>query len=360
MSQRYSNIGQIADLIVSSDKTSLDSGSKKTLTVVSETNRKNNFISSLLLSRMTIFHPSQRPTPYMIRRLSEIAKRGGTNFLTPLESQVVSVYGKDYQIDLFVDYLLQGHRDLLDTLLAFSTTITLDETAYKSGKKFTWSEIIRETLPEGNLSSIQHDNFDVLNTGSVVLSISMYDLAKRMGIMPHRSSYNMIEKRISQLAGAFITVSELDEENNFKNRSHLRFIQDFRFLYDNSKNKNGKAKKNTNHLFIVPDNRLLKAIRDQGYFYRKEQYLMCHYSKPSVRSFLKYLRTHQYQFINGKTFEWLLSNYIASIPSPVSKTFKNDLKKSVISVDRQIESDFSVQLKKVDGETRIFYVGDER
>lgn len=329
------------------------------LTVINEIDRKNNFISSLLLSRLTIFHPSQRLTSYMKNRLSEVAHNGGTDFSTPLESQVVGVYGKNYQIDLFVDYLLQGHRDLLDALLAFSTTITLDEAAFHSGKKLTWSEIFRETLPEGSLSSVPQDNFDVLDSGSIVLSISMYDLAMRMGMRPHRTVYNMIERRVAQLASAYITVSELDEFNNLKDRSQLRFIQEFRFLYDESKNKNGKAKSDTNHLFIVPDKRLLKAIRDNGYFYRREQYLMTNYSKPSVRSFLKYMRTHKYDFINGKTFDWLVSNYIDSIPSPTSRTFKVDLKKNVLDQATQIESDFGVQFRNVDGEIKIFYVGDE-
>ena len=77
-----------------------------------------------------------------------------------------------------------------------------------------------------------------------------------------------------------------------------------------------KSSKNlTNHVFLVPDMRLLQAIRDHGYYYRLEQHKMTNYSKPSVRSFLKYITTHKAEFLHNKKFEWALDSYIQSIAS---------------------------------------------
>ncbi|MDF9399087.1 DNA mismatch repair protein [Vibrio sp. 1180_3] len=333
--------------------------SRRSLRVTKEENRKNNFISSLLYSRLTIFHPAQRLNSYMQSRLELIAKNGGTDFNTPLESQVISSYGTQYKIELFVDYLLQGHRDVLDTLLAYGTMITLDDEAYNKGKKLTWSEIYG-TLPNAEPSKSPQDAFNVLDSGSVVLSMSMYDLATQMGLRPHRDTYDKIERRIAQLHSAYITASQLDDDGEIIDRAPIRFIEDFRLLYDHSKNKNGKAiERKTNHVFVVPDRRLLKAIRDHGYFLRLEQQMMRNYSQPTVRSFLKYMRTHKSEFIHGKRFDWLVDQYVQSIPTEVGRTFKALLKKNILSMASQIEMDFQVQFRKSEEDIKIFYVGSD-
>ena len=329
------------------------------LTVINEEDRKNRFISSILFSRATIFHPASRLTSSMQSKLIEIAKSGGTNPNQPLESVNVSSYGKTFQVDLHVDYLLQPHRDILETLLAYAQTIQLDDDSYDMGARLTWSQVFR-TIGEGEISASQSDGLDsFIDREATVLSMSMYDLAKRMGMAPTRANYDQIEKRIIQLSTAHLIINELDDNNDIVGRKPLSFVQDYRFYCDRTKHKNKRSNQNnlTNHVFVVPDMRLLQAIRDHGYYYRLEQYKMSHYSKPSVRSFLKYITTHKVSYLHTKTLDWAISSYINSIASKVSHSFKSDLKKDLIANAIQIEQDFSLQLRDVGKGLQIFNVG---
>ncbi|WP_428774882.1 DNA mismatch repair protein [Vibrio sp.] len=340
----------------------IDHETGKEIQITEESKRPNNFISSLLYSRLTVFHPSTRPTSYMIKKLTEVAKKGGTDPNQPLERSYVSSYGKDFQIDLHVDYLLQPHRDLLDTLLAHATTITLDDESYQSGRHLRWSDVFR-TIEDGHgikTGSGPSDELDIITDRSaIVLSMSMYELAQRMGMRPHRSVYQQIERRIYQLYSSFLSVGELDDNGSVTSRAMLRFIQDFRLFYDASKNKNGRSDGTVaNHVFVIPDRSLLKSIKEHGYFLRLEQILMSNYSKPGVRSFIKYMTTHKASYINGKKLDWLVDKYIESIPSPVSRSFKYDLISNLLALARQIETDFKVQFKTHNNVTKIYPVGN--
>ena len=330
------------------------------LTVTKEEDRKNKFISSILFSRATIFHPASRITTSMQTKLVEIAKSGGTNPNTPLESVNVNSYGKTFRVDLHVDYLLQPHRDILETLLAYAQTIQLDDASYDMGARLTWSQIFG-TIGEGEISSSQTDGLDsFIDHEATVLSMSMYELAKRMGMAPTRANYDQIEKRIIQLSTAHLIINELDDDENIVGKKPLSFFQDYRFYCDKTKHKNGRSQTNlTNHVFVVPDMRLLQAIRDHGYYYRLEQYKMSNYSKPSVRSFLKYITTHKPTYLHRKTLDWAISAYIDSIASKVSHSFKSDLKKDLINNAIQIEQDFSLQLRDVGKGLQIFNVSGD-
>ena len=105
-------------------------------------------------------------------------------------------------------------------------------------------------------------------------------------------------------------------------------MQDYRFYCDRTKYKNLNQNNLTNHVFVVPDMRLLQAIRDQGYCHCLEQYKMSHYSKPSVRSFLKYITTHKVSYLHTKTLDWAISSYINSIASKVVIALKVTQKRS--------------------------------
>lgn len=334
---------------------------KLNLTVVNEEDRKNRFISSLLFSRATIFHPASRLTFSMQKKLIEVAKNGGTDPNFPLESVTIKSYGKDFRVDLHVDYLLQPHRDILETLLAYAQTIQLDQHSYETGARLTWTQVF-QTISDGELSSTQEDGFDsFLDSESTVLSMSMYDLATRMGMATTRANYNQIEKRIVQLSTAHLIINELDEEGAVIGKKPLSFVQDYRFYCDKSKYKRTiqDSKNLTNHVFVVPDMRLLQAIRDHGYYYRLEQYKMSHYSKPSIRSFLKFITTHEPQFLNRKTFDWLIDSYIESIASKVSHSFRSDLKKDLLANAVTIEQDFSIQFRDTGNGYQVFYIGDD-
>jgi hypothetical protein len=330
------------------------------LTVVNEEDRKNRFISSLLFSRATIFHPASRLTSSMQNKLVEVAKKGGTDPNFPLESVTIKSYGKNFQVDLHVDYLLQPHRDILETLLAYAQTIQLDEQSYETGALLKWSKVFK-TISDGEISLSQEDGFDsFLSSDSTVLSMSMYDLANKMGMAPTRANYNQIEKRIVQLSTAHLIINELDDNGNIIGKKPLSFVQDYRFYCDKSKYKRNvaDAKNLTNHVFVVPDMRLLQAIRDHGYYYRLEQYKMSHYSKPSIRSFLKFITTHEPKFLNKKSFDWLINSYIDSIASKVSHSFRSDLKKDLLEHAIMIEKDFNFQFRDTGNGMQVFYTGE--
>lgn len=331
------------------------------LTVTDEENRKNRFISSILFSRATIFHPASRLTSSMQNKLINIAKSGGTNPNQPLESVKISSYGKDFQVDLHVDYLLQPHRDILETLLAYARTIQLDEESYDLGARLTWKQIFN-TIGEGVISGSQADNFDsFIDREATVLSMSMYDLAKRMGVATTRANYDQIERRIVQLSTAHLIINELDEHGKIISKKPLSFIQDYRFYCDKTKHKNRHNNNNlTNHVFVVPDMRLLQAIRDHGYYYRIEQYKMAHYTKPSVRSFLKYITTHKSTFLNNKTLEWAIDSYIESIASKVSHSFRSDLRRDLLTNAVLIEQDFGLQFRDTVKGWQIFNIGEAK
>jgi hypothetical protein len=332
--------------------------------VTDEKQRPNNHISSLIYTRATVFYPSTKMTDTMKHRLMDVAGSGGTDIDKPLGSSKIKAYGKDLIVDLHGDYLLQTHRDILDCLLAFAKTIKLSDEAYESGKVMTWQNIF-DTVGDGSPSTTTQDGFDsVFGRGSVVLSTSMYDLAKNLGITTHHSNYKIIERRIMQLASAMLVVSEIDEEGKVVDRKTVRIIKDFRFYHDKSKVKNqGIAKNNTtNHLFVVPDERLLQAIRDYGYLYRLEQAKFTHYRTPSLRSFLKFVLTNKGSFIHGKTLKWLVNQYIDSMLVEMSnpRRVRSTLIKDVLKQAVQIEEDFNIQFRTdpLDNVVRAYVVQD--
>ncbi|RSD30474.1 DNA mismatch repair protein [Vibrio pectenicida] len=331
------------------------------IVVHEESERKNAFISSLLYSRATVFHPSLTLTSFMKKKLVEVAENGGTTFDTPLGTSIISSYGNSYRVDLYVDYLLQGHRDLLDTLLAYATKITLDKKSREQGLPFTWSSVLK-TISGIEVVSENHPYNIIDDQSSIVLSMSMYELAIRMGLTPHRTNYKKIEDRIAKLFAVFLTVSQIDDDGSLMDRKPLRFIKDFRVCYDPSKNKNGKNKGNAvaNHVFVILERSLLKSIKDHGFFLREEQFLMANYSQPSIRSFLKYLKTHKKQFASGKKLDWMMEQYIQSMASPVGINFRTSLKKLILDSEmmKQIENDFYIQIRmKEDGQLYLYYIG---
>lgn len=336
------------------------------LEITDEKDRANKFISSIIYSRATVFHPSTRHTQRMKDRLVELATSGGIDPARPLESVEMSSYGRRYKVDLHVEYLLQTHRNLLETIFAYGQTIKLDDESYNAGKRLNWKSVLG-TVEGIKLSESQPDAFDVIaDPNATVFSISMYEIAKRLGKRQNRINYDQFERLILQLSAAKMTVSEFDENDNIIDVKTMNFIQDYRLCYDSSKIKNngntGKGKKNhnlTNHVFIVPDVKLIRLIAEQGYYYRLDQRKMLNYKSSAVQSFIKWITTHKGKFLNTKKLDWLIDEFLASIASPVSVNFRNELKKSLIADSLQLEKDFDLQIRSVNGQPeQVFYVGD--
>ncbi|MFL7013656.1 DNA mismatch repair protein [Enterovibrio norvegicus] len=344
----------------------MDHDKKKSsaLEVTHQESRPNNFISSLLYTRATVFYPALKLTETMKKKLVEVAESGGTNLDIPLGSSRINSYGKDLVVNLHGDYLLQPHRDILENLLAFATTIKLNDASYDSGAQITWKTVF-ETVEKGNPSETQEDGFDsFIDRSAVVLSTSMYALAKHINLTPHPTNYKVIERRIVQLANASIIIDELDENGVVKDKKLVKFIQDFRFYHDSSKKKNPKVSTSnkTNHVFVVLDRRLLSAIRDHGYFYRLEQVKMTHYKTPTLRSFLKFCLTNKHSFLSGKQLDWLIKQYLESIPVPLSNPsrMRTSLRKDILKNAVLIEADFGIQFRPDDqNNIRVFIVENQ-
>lgn len=327
------------------------------LKITEEQDRPNNYISSLLYSRATVFYPAAKITEAMKSKLIEVAESGGTDFENPLGKMDINSYGKNLTINLHGDFLLQPHRDILEALLAFATTIKLSDESYLEGKKISWDDIL-STIFNGNNAKIKNDPFDSkIESDAVVLSSSLYDLANNLNLEPHPSNYRIIERRLSQLLSAFLLVEEKDEHGKCIDRKVVRFIQDIRFVHDPMKNKRGGASKNkTNHVFVVLDHRLLAAIRDHGYFFRVEQKKISKYKEPSIRSFLKFMLTNNVQFLSGKKLEWLIEQYLLSIPVELSnpRRMKTSLKNNLLKYRNHILEDFDIIIKQ--DESKVYRI----
>ena len=316
------------------------------LVVESDTDRRNVYISSLLFSRAIVFYPSDKLTPKMKEKQIEIASSGGTDLKNPLGSVIIPSYDKkNYLIELYVDYMLQGHRDILDTLLAYGTKISLDDKSFNNGDKLDWNSIyatVDGIEPRSGSNGYQ----TISDSSTVVISMSMFDLAKKMGRSTHKNVYDNLLNKITQLFSAYVTVSELDEDNDYLERKPLRFIQDYRFCYNSkmNKNKKGNDTNSVNHIFVILDPSLLISIRDHGCWLREEQQFMSNYTKPLLRNFLKYVLTHTQEFISKKKLNCAIEMYIKSIPLPVGSAFKKNLVNCLLeeSIQRKLYMDFGI------------------
>ncbi|CDT82691.1 conserved hypothetical protein [Vibrio coralliirubri] len=330
------------------------------LIVTSERQRKNRFISSRFISQATIFHPASRLTPTMQSKLIEMAKGGGTAPNSPLESVHIHCEDKHYRVDLHVDYLLQPHRDILEAMLAYAATIQLNEASYSKGARLTWAQVY-QAIDNKKGSKSQHDHFDsYISSDATVLSMSLSELATRIGVSPTQKNYDQIQRRITQLATTHLIIHELSHEQQSVSKRPLAFVQDYRFYYNSSHLKSGRDNENhgTNHVFLIPDKRLLQTIRDHGYCYRLDQHKIIHYTKASVRSFLKYITSYQTELLNEKTLEWALDSYLHSIASKVGHSFRNSLKKDLLENATQIEQHFNLRFQYTKLGIQIIYTGE--
>lgn len=318
------------------------------LKITEEQDRPNNYISALLYSRATLFYPAAKITEAMKKKLIDVAESGGTDFENPLAKIDINSYGKNLTVYLHGDFVLQPHRDILEALLAFATTIKLTDESYSEGKKMSWDSILSTIFNNSN-ARIKNEPFEsTIDSDAVVLSSSLYDLANNLNLDPHPYNYRIIERRLSELLSAFLVVEEKDEHGICIDKKIVRFIQDIRFVHDPMKNKRGGASKNkTNHIFVVIDHRLLAAIRDHGYFFRAEQKKISKYKEPSVKSFLKFMLTNNVKFLSGKKLEWLMEQYLSSIPVQLSnpRRMKSSLKNNLIKYKNQMLEDFEVMIK---------------
>ncbi|MGL4733634.1 MAG: DNA mismatch repair protein [Enterovibrio sp.] len=319
---------------------------ENTLLITEEKDRRNVHISSIFYGRVSIFHPSQRLTPSMMSRLAEVAASGGTDLNNPLESVDFQYKGRVHKIGLHVDYLLHPHRDILEMIIAYSRTVKLLEEEQEKGIPLTWLSVL-SSVKGIQITNPQKESRAIISSDATVFSISMYELAKRLKIKPHRSNYDLIERRITQLSTAMISVSELDEAGNIVDINPFSFIDSFRFCCNASKNKNKKSNgSSTNHIFIVLSNQLVEAIMEHpAKHYREDQYKITHYNSLPLRSCIKWLTTHEPEFLHTKKLDWVLKQYIASIATPTSSSFKSKLKKELLSNAEQILKDYKLEIR---------------
>lgn len=315
------------------------------LRITEEKDRKNTPISSALYGRISIFHPSQRLTPSMKMRLIDIAQSGGTDLNNPLESAITKYKGKMFRVGLHVDYLLHPHRDVLEMIISYARTVELHDESFNNSERLTWFDVL-SSISGTNITNPQRELTETINSEATVFSISMYELARLLKISPTRKNYDQIEKRITQLATAKISISELDEEGTPIDVKPFSFIESFRFCYDANKNKNNRAEKPaTNHVFIVLNNQLVETIITYPTkHFRKDQYKITNYNSLPLRSLIKWVTTHEPEFLHTKKMEWVIDRYISSIATDTSASFKSKLKKELLANTDQLEIDYGLKL----------------
>ncbi len=329
------------------------------LEITFEKDRVNKYLSTVLYSRAVMFHPSDRINGEMKKNLLKVAESGGSRFDIPLASKTItSKNSNTYKIDLFGDYLLQTHRELLETILAFSDVIKLDDKAFFDGKDLTWDQIFK-SAPNFEMSKDRQGitKSNKIHPDSFILSISMYDLAKHQRKMKTRKNYDSFENMILQLSLAQLVITEYSKDGQVIEKSPLTFFEDYKFVFDRSKvkNKKGLEEKNANHLFIIPALSLCDAIDNNGYLEKEYQMKISKYSVSSLQTFFKWLITHDTKFIHTKRLNWVIDFFYDSLTTPVQRNFKSDLKKNFLANLKQFEADFDFTLIPLENGDFQFY-----
>lgn len=329
------------------------------LEITFEKDRVNKYISTVLYSRAVMFHPSDRLNGQMKKNLLDVAKSGGSRFEIPLASKTIkSKNSNTYKIELFGDYLLQTHRELLETILAFADLIKLKDQSYFDGKSLTWDQIFKY-LPNFEISKDREgiSKSNKIHPDSFILSISLYDLAKYQGRDKTRKNYDSYENMILQLSLAQLVITEYSEDGRVIEKSPLTFFEDYKFVFDRSKikNKKGLEEKNANHLFIIPALSLCDAIDNKGYLKKEFQMKIAKYSVSSLQTFFKWFITHSPKFIHTKKLDWMIDFFYDSLATPVHDKFKRDLKKKFLANLKQFEADFDFTLIPLENGDFQFY-----
>jgi hypothetical protein len=292
----------------------------------------------------------------MKARLVEVAQSGGTDFNNPLESAELEYKGDKFRIGLHVDYLLHPHRDVLEMIISYARTVELHDESFDNGQRLTWFGVL-SSISGIDILNPEKEMNDVINSEATVFSISMYDLAKLLKISPTRKNYDQIERRITQLATAKVSISQLNDDGLPIDVKPFSFVESFRFCYDSSKDKNKLSEKpSTNHVFIVLNTQLVEAIIDYPTkHFRKDQYKIANYNSLPLRSLIKWLTTNEPHYLHTKKLEWVIDRYIVSVATPTSASFRSKLKKELLSNVDQIEADYGLRISKgAKGEYQFF------
>lgn len=346
----------------------------KKIFITTEDERPDNFVSTTFFGRATIFHPSKNLSEAMIARKKEIAGVPDGLANIPLVQVEADVHGESYTVSLYGEYLLQVHREILETVFAHGKCMKCDRELLDQGVQYVWGDIYDDiesgSTPRIDIKKASPKEREIVNPNTLVkspylpiFSMSLYELATRLGMSPNRKNYESIMSRIRTLHMAQVDIRRKLPEGGYE-EFPVSFLDDYRFYCDHSKlrrstkerNEKGDVVTAANHIFLVPSPQLLQAIRFKGYFKASEQASIANYSKPSVKSFLKYLGTHKRTFVEAKTLDYMIGEYVASIASETSRTFSYDLKKTIIELSGQIEKDFKYQIKMSGGKHRLYNV----
>ncbi|MGR5269751.1 hypothetical protein ACPV5R_18585 [Vibrio astriarenae] len=299
-----------------------------------ESRRANTPIASRLYSRATIFHPSKTPTTAMIQRLAEVPEYDPFN---PLISSQFAYDNIDYRVDLHNHFMLQTHRDVLEGILAFGDTVKVDDVV--EGAVYTWGSVVKSVKNiDVNLESLASNAR--IPSESLVLSVGFYKLAKSLGLSPNRSNYNSIMTKVAQLENVKLSINALDNDGNPVSQHQTSFFSNTLFCCDRTKLKSNSKKESINHVLVVVHEDFLSLMSEARYFRRLDQFKMANYSKPSVRSFIKFVTTNKNQFLHKKRLLWVVDYYLSSMIFDVSTNFRRTLINELIADKDQLAFDF--------------------
>jgi hypothetical protein len=79
------------------------------------------------------------------------------------------------------------------------------------------------------------------------------------------------------------------------------------------------------------------------------------YNGDLIKSFIKWVKTHRYQFLNTKKLVWAIDQYINSLATPINKNTHSRLENELLKCSDQIAKDFNIYIRKnADSEYQIF------
>lgn len=310
-------------------------------------------ISSMIYSRAIVFYPAIRKTPKMKKRLDEIHAlklADKPTYNIPLDEVILNIKGVTKKISIHEDFLLQTHRDVLDSILANSDAVTL----IGNSDSFSWRRVLNTVAAEQGVEFDYQADESAISSVKLsekipktlpVLSIPLYKVAKSLGMQANHKTYNSIIQKVHDMAHATIYHSTQNPDGTFGGKEPLNLVKMY-LACRSPKNRNSLvdsvSAKTPNHILVVMDALFFKAISADKHYLKKDYNRFQPFKTPSLKSFLIWLSTHNNDFLDNKSLKWLIDEYVKSTITEVGGAFKYQLRDAVMANIDEIEKQFKI------------------
>ena len=300
---------------------------------------QNRHICSYLLSRCQIFHP--------MRSVSEINNLDkNISYDTPLKIKEVWLMNIKYLISIKSFPLFEAHREVLDSMIAAGMSIRINKNSSES-KIFTWEDVLDATDNALNGKLLRPSTKDILKrqftSDTVVMCISDYQLTLERGLQPKIKNYENGRRMIQELSNFSWDIQEIrpEKKDDILFYKGFSFVKDYLFTTIDYGNKRKKA----NYIFVVIDPEYIKNLKKNGFFPIKKQFLMKNYSKNiGLRSFIKYLETHNENFLKNRPLDWCLEQFKQTFCFDCNQKCFKRLKDALKAFAPSLEKNFGIKV----------------